>query len=134
MSKSYKLPSQFVTMCRMIVILSKPATDEDIKQASQHYPNYIKITIDMEKETVALGGEYHFDAEQQLLKLGSKQADIWGGGLELTSKCLETYAMINVRAKINPSQDICDSSIKKHFLEIAYKFLSNYAAKPQILC
>ena len=117
----------------MIVILSQPATDEDIKKASEHYPNYIKITIDLANEVVALGGEYHYDAEQVLLKQGSKQADIWGGGLELTSKCLETYAMINVRAKINPSQDICDTSIKKKFLEIAYKFLSNYAAKPPLL-
>ena len=117
----------------MIVILSQPATGEDIKKASEHYPNYIKITIDLEKEIVAIGGEYHFDAEQELLKLGSKQVDIWGGGLELTSKCLETYAMINVRAKINPSQDICDSTIKNRFLEIAYKFLKDYAAKPPTL-
>ncbi len=118
---------------RMIVILSKPATDEDIKNASEDYPNYIKITIDMAQEIVAVGGEYHYDAEQQLLNLGCKQVNIWGGGLELTSKCLETYAMINVRAKINPSQDICNPSIKEKFLNIAYKFLSDYAAKPPIL-
>ena len=117
----------------MIIILSQPAIEEDIKKASEHYPNYIKITIDLEKETVAIGGEYHFDAEQQLLKLGSKQENIWGGGLELISKTLETYAMINVRTKVNPSQDICDSTIKHRFLEIAYKFLKEYAAKPPTL-
>lgn len=117
----------------MIIILSKPATDEDIKKASQHYPDYVKITIDIKKNIVVLGGEYHFDAEQKLLEIGSKQEDIWGGGLELSTKTLETIAMINVRAKINPHQDIMNQSTKNKFLEIAYKLLQSYANEPELL-
>ena len=36
-----------------MIILSKEATAEDIKNASEHYPNYVKITIDMAQEVVA---------------------------------------------------------------------------------
>lgn len=114
----------------MILILTKPATKEDIEKASQEYKTYIKITIDIEREIVAIGGEYHFDAEQELLKSGSKQEAIWGGGLELSSKTLETLAMVNVRANNNPHQDIQNPEIKKKFLEIAYRFLASYANKP----
>ena len=117
----------------MIVVLSKPAEQEDIDKAAEEYKSYIKITIDVAKELVAIGGEYHFDAEQELLKLGSEQENIWGGGLELSSKTLETLAMINVRANNNPHQDIENKTIKKKFLEISYRFLSHYANKPSTL-
>lgn len=117
----------------MIVILKTPATDKDIKNASADYPNYVKITIDIEKEIVIIGGEYHFDAEQFLLNQGSGQKNIWGGGLDLITKEMNTIAMLNVRPKINPHQDIQNISIKKNFIKIAYKYLHKYAKKPEIL-
>ena len=117
----------------MIVILQEPAKQDDMRKAQEHYPGYAKITIDIKKEKVAIGGEYHFDAEQKLLEIGCKQDDIWGGGIELESKTIETNAMINVRAKINPHQDIQDEKIKKKFLIIAYKYLRSYANKPTVL-
>lgn len=117
----------------MIVLLTKPATKSDIKKASSDYPNYVKITIDIGNKHVVIGGEYHYDAEQLLLDNGSQQKNIWGGGLELSSRTLETIAMINVQPRKNAHQEIQDLNIKKIFLEIAYKYLSEYADKPTIL-
>jgi hypothetical protein len=117
----------------MIVILHSFPTKEQIQQAAEHYPDFIKVTIDVVQKKIAIGGEYHFDAEQILLSEGSKQDNIWGGSLDLITKQLDTYAMINVRAGINPHQDIQDLSLKKLFLSIAYETLKNYAAKPQVL-
>jgi hypothetical protein len=110
----------------MIVTLSKPATQKDIKLALQDYPNYIKITVDIEKKIVVIGGEYHYDAEKILINNGSKQENIWGGGLDLITGTLETLAMINVRSKINPHQNIADTKIKKKFLDLAYNYLKAY--------
>jgi len=117
----------------MIITLDAPALDSDIKKASGDYPNYVKITIDVVKEKVIIGGEYHFDAEQLLLNEGSNQKNIWGGGLDLITKNLETIAMINIRTRINPHQEIQNESIRKIFLTIAYKFLKKYAKKPAFL-
>lgn|SRR3972149_822847 len=117
----------------MIIFLSTLANDRDIKKASTDYPNYVKITIDIDKELVAIGGEYHADAEKKLLELGAKQKNIWGGGLDLITKELETIAMINVRARLNPHQDIQTPNIKAKFLSLAYKFLKKYAKKPTLL-
>lgn len=114
----------------MIIILNKPATSEDIQKASEEYQSYIKVTIDLKKKIVVIGGEYHYDAEQELLKTGSNQDDIWGGGLELQSKNIETFAMINVRALLNPSQDILNQQIKTQFYSLAYEYLIDFAKKP----
>jgi hypothetical protein len=110
----------------MIIILSKPATPEDIQKASEEYKNYIKVTMDIEKGIVSIGGEYHYDAEQQLLAKGSNQQDIWGGGVDLLTKSIDTNAMINVRVKQNYSTEICDETVKKRFVDLVKKYLPNY--------
>lgn len=107
----------------MIIVLEKPATVEEIKKARKDYQNYLKITLDVEKKIVAIGGEYHADAETKLLKLGCQQVDIWGGGLDLVSKKFETNAIINLRAGQNPSTEILDPRIREKFLAIVKKFL-----------
>ncbi len=112
----------------MIVFLKGKATQEDIEKASEEYKSYIKVTIDIEKEIVAIGGEYHYDAEQKMLRMGSHQKDIWGGGVDLLSKAIDTNAMINVRVRENYSTEICDESIRKKFIKITKQFLSDYVS------
>lgn len=110
----------------MIIILSKPATDEDVKKALEHYEDYIKVTIDIEQETVSIGGEYHYDSEQILLARGSKQDNIWGGGLKISTKTIRTNAMINLRTNRNASAEILDAEIREKFISILKKFLYDF--------
>lgn len=110
----------------MIVILTAKATDEDIKNSSEEYKTYIKVTMDIEKEIVALGGEYHYDAEQQLLKMGCTQTNIWGGGIDLVSKRIDTNAIINIRGKQNYSTEICDEEVKLKFIQLTKHYLESY--------
>ena len=110
----------------MIVILQKPAVDEDITKAKEEYKSYIKVTIDIEGEVVAIGGEYHFDAEQKLLAMGCRQDNIWGGGVDLVSKRVDTNAMINIRPKRNEATEIMDSNIKERFVNVVKKYLAGY--------
>ena len=112
----------------MIIVLQKgqKLTEEDFEKAEKDYKTYIKITVDIESETVALGGEYHADAEKILLEEGSKQENIWGGGVDLKSKAIFVNAMINLRPKSNYSTDILDPVARKRFLGIARKALKSY--------
>lgn len=107
----------------MIIILTKKATSQDLKKASEDYKTYIKITIDIVKEIVAIGGEYHADAEKLLLAQGSSQKNIWGGGLDLVLKRFETNAMINLRPQQNSSTEILDEKIRAKFLKICHKMI-----------
>lgn len=106
----------------MIIILTKKATSKDLKKASLDYKTYIKITLDIEKETVAIGGEYHADAEKLLLAQGCLQKNIWGGGLDMQSKEIQFSALINIRST-NSSMEILDEKIRKKFLKICKKML-----------
>jgi len=103
-----------------VVIINKKPTSEDIKKSLEDYPSYIKITIDVKQVIIAMGGEYHADAEEILIqKYNSKQKDIWGGGYDLKSKQFETNAMINMRPfHENSSMEILDPIIRKKFLQI----------------
>lgn len=112
----------------MIILLDKPATEDDIKNASEEYTDYIKITIDVENERVAIGGQYHTDAEKELLKSGSRQENIWGGGLDLITKSFETNAMVNIRPLSNANPEILNEKARALFLSIAKKFLTNYGS------
>ncbi len=112
----------------MIVILEQKQklTKADFAKAKQDYETYIKITIDIERKVVALGGEYHADAEKLLLDSGSKQDDIWGGGINLNTKEFEANAMVNIRVGKNDTIEILDEKIKSVFLQIAKEVLKEH--------
>jgi hypothetical protein len=110
----------------MVIILQGPATQDDIEKASQEYKTYIKVTMDVASGVVAIGGEYHYDAEQELLKHGCQQQTIWGGGVDLVAKRIDFNAMINIRSGVNYSTEICDEEVKQTFSSLVKKYLSNY--------
>ena len=101
-----------------IIIVDHKLTANDIKIAREDHDTHIKITIDIFKETVLIGGELHYDAEQILInKHGSRQQNIWGGGYDLVAKKIRTEAMINLRGN-NDSTEILDSVARKKFVSL----------------
>lgn len=109
-----------------IVLVYDKVSKEDFEKAREDYENYIKITLDLKKEIVALGGEYHADAEQLLLAQGSKQKDIWGGGVNLEERRIETNAIINLRPRQNESTEILGKEVREKFIKIVKKVLKDY--------
>lgn len=109
-----------------IVLVKNKLLAKDFQKARKDYQSYVKITVDLEKKIVTLGGEYHADAEKLLLEQGSKQENIWGGGLNLETGNFETNAIINLRAGRNDSPEILDPLVRKNFLALAKKILKEY--------
>lgn len=109
-----------------IVLIKNKLSEKDFQKAKEDYKGYVKITADLEKKVVALGGEYHADAEKLLLEQGSKQENIWGGGLNLETGSFETNAIINLRPGQNDSPEILDPLKRKKFLTLAEKVLKDY--------
>lgn len=108
-----------------VVILENKLTEEDVKKAREEYDSVIKITIDIEQEIVAIGGEYHADAERIMYeKFGSKNSNLWGGAYDLTEKVLTVHAMINRKPNLdNNSPDILDPKTRKKFVLLAEKIV-----------
>lgn len=108
----------------MLLIIYKKATSAEIANMSKDYEGYIKLVVDVEKKILAGGGEKHFDAEQKLLKEGSKQENLWGGGIDWDTKEIDYNSMINLRpGQNNPSRDIMSADIREKFDLIVKKLL-----------
>ncbi|MDO8452279.1 MAG: DUF5674 family protein [bacterium] len=102
-----------------LVIVDHKLTKEDIKASREDYSEYIKITADLEKEIVIIGGEYHADAEKLMVeKFDSKNTAIWGGGYNIITRGYEVNAMLNLKPLTNDSLEILDPKVRNRFLEV----------------
>jgi len=89
---------------------------EIARLAQAGFGDMVKAVVDVERRTMAIGGELHSDEEAALLDDGSKQSDLWGINLypgEPGEGFIEFDSMINVRpAQGNPSRDVMDASTR----------------------
>ncbi|MCL4417200.1 MAG: DUF5674 family protein [Patescibacteria group bacterium] len=108
----------------MLLIIKKRATKKDVQKIAEDFEGYIKVVVDVEKGILTGGGERHFDGEQKLLREGSKQENLWGGGFDLETKEIDYNSIINLRPnQNNPSRDILSERIRKKFDKIVKKLL-----------
>ena len=73
------------------------------KLAKNDLGEMIKAVVDVKKGIIAIGGEWHSDAEEILLKDGSLQSDLWGINLypfRSQEQIIEFSSLINIRPKI----------------------------------
>ena len=107
----------------MIITKSKPFTKEEIKKLSEQFEFYIKTVIDVNKKICSAGADRHFESEKILLEKGSKQSDLWGGGIDLETKIVDCNSFINIRpTDKNTSNEIQDLKIRKKFEDLSKYF------------
>ena len=99
----------------MIINKSTPYTKEEINKLREQFDPYIKTVVDLEKKICSAGCDRHFESEKILLEQNSKQEDIWGGGVDLDTKEIDFNSFINIRPKINQSNDILDEKRRKQY-------------------
>lgn len=110
----------------MLLIIKKRATAQEIKEVQEDFNGYIKLVVDVERGILTGGGERHFEGEQKLLEDGSKQSNLWGGGIDWTTREIDYNSMINLRPnQDNPSRDIMSTVIRKKFDTIVKELLLN---------
>ncbi|MBI3109636.1 hypothetical protein HYZ06_01205 [Candidatus Daviesbacteria bacterium] len=85
---------------------------------------YIKVVVDVELKILAAGGLRHVEGEELLLKTGSMQENLWGGGLDLATGEIDFDSMINIRTNQgNPSREVLSQNIRKKMEEIIRRLL-----------
>ena len=104
-------------------IISSISVVEIKEMASKMFGELVKADVDVAKRMVIVDMPMHYDGEQELLKQGSKQSDIWGINLHPddygTDSFIEFDSMINIRpSQGNPSKDILDSDVRSKIIEI----------------
>ena len=103
-------------------------TPEEIKLLTQEYPQYIKLSADIEQQILYGGSRLHYDCEQLLInKHNSKSENIWSGGVNLITKKIEFTAVANIKPSANNSSlEILDPQNREKFKKIVKKFFPNY--------
>ena len=107
----------------MIITTSEPFSKGDIEKLKEEFDVYIKTVIDVTKNKCSAGMDRHFEGEEILLIQGSKQSDIWGGGIDLETKTIDFNSFINIRPNDNnTSNEIQNPEIRKIYEEITRFF------------
>lgn len=88
-----------------IIIVEETVPIAELEKISkEYYAPMIKGVVDIEREVVAFGGEYHIDANQRLIELGHEQKNIWGFNVHLEKpydQWIEYTSLINIRPQAN---------------------------------
>lgn len=107
----------------MILTKIEPYSGEEIEKLREQFDVYIKAVIDVKKKVCSAGCDRHFESEQILLEQGSKQSDLWGGGVDLVTKDIDFNSFINIRPNDNnTSNEIQDSAVRKRFEDLMKHF------------
>jgi len=115
-------------MEQVIVIPSERLRLPDLERfRNAPFEKMIKFAVDVRLRKIALGGEMHADAEEELIRGGSDQADIWGGNLwpwEQPAR-IEYISLINIRPAVdNRSMEIRLEHIRAALENIIHEWVA----------
>jgi len=85
------------------ILRNKKVTKRELEDlAKEFYVEMVKGVADIERGIIALGGEWHMDANQVLIEDGSNQENLWGFNIYLNKskkEMLEYNSLINIRPR-----------------------------------
>lgn len=114
----------------MIITKSTPFTKKEIELLKEQFDSYIKTVIDIEKNICSAGADRHFESERILLDQGSRQSNIWGGGIDIDTKDIDFNSFINIRpTDNNPANEILDGKNRKKYYELTKFFFREIYGK-----
>ena len=107
-----------------IKIIKEKISKEELKKiAKENYGHMVKGVVDVEKKIIALGGEFHSDANEVLMGgEGSLQNNVWGFNIYIEKpkeERIEFVSLINIRpADNNFDMEVQDKELKKKIKKI----------------
>jgi len=112
-----------------IKIIDKKISEPELREiAKDFYVEMVKGVVDIKNEIIAIGGEYHMDANVTLIDNGSKQQDIWGFNWYFNKsddERIEYISLINIRPmQGNRVMEVQDLFLRDKMKSIILKYLS----------
>lgn len=113
----------------LIKIIDKKISEDELREiAKEFYIDMIKGVVDVERGILAMGGEYHIDANIVLIENGSRQQNIWGFNWYFDragDERVEYVSLINIRpAQGNRAMEVQDAPLRDIMKTIILKYLS----------
>ena len=108
----------------MVIILKNKIDEETLKKVAEELDGYVKFVVDIEEGILTAGGTRHVMGEEMLLKNGSLQKNLWGGGIDLETDGMDFDSMINIRpSQGNSSREVLDKNIRDKMEKIVRRIL-----------
>ena len=103
-------------------ILEKPISITDVRKiAEEDYGTMIKGTVDIFKNIVAIGGDYHMETCELLVEKGSNHNNVWGFNIRFDDgdeASLEFDSLVNIKPALgNKSRSVENPEIIKRYGE-----------------
>lgn len=100
-----------------IQIITDSISLSDLQEiGKEFYSTMVKGVVDIEDKVIAVGGEYHMDANTILLENGSEQQNIWGFNIYFDKPkdtWIEYTSLINIRPTANNNDmEVLDVTIR----------------------
>ena len=106
----------------MKIIKSKIKIKELNMMSEKMFDNLVKAVVDIEKEIMAVDASMHADEEAELLKIGSKQTNLWGINFypkKHQKDFIEFDSIINLRpGQNNRSRGVDNPKIRQKIIKI----------------
>lgn len=101
-----------------ILVVREPVNEEMLTAlAKEWHHTLVKGVADIKTGLVALGGEWHMDANSKLIEEGSEQQNLWGFNVypkEKGDAAIEYNSLINIRpTQGNRSMEITSEETRK---------------------
>jgi hypothetical protein len=109
-----------------IRIIRDQISENDLRAlAKEFYGHMVKGVVDLDREIIAFGGEFHADANTILISDGSQQLDVWGFNWYFDvpdEEKIEYTSLINIRPhQGNRQMEIVDEAIREKVKVIVLK-------------
>ena len=106
-----------------ILMVREPITLADLEPlAKAWHGTLVKGAADCRRRVIALGGDWHMDANTALIADGSHQEDVWGFNIypaERGADAIEYISLINIRpAQGNKAMELGDEMLRTKIREI----------------
>jgi hypothetical protein len=108
----------------MLLIVRQKADEETLKKVAEDIDGYVKVVVDVRRKILSAGGKAHVDGEELMLQDGSKQSDLWGGGIDFETGEIDFDSVINLRpGQGNSSREVLDKVVRQQMEIIIHALL-----------
>ena len=110
------------------MIIKNKISKEELENIFENsFKTMAKIVVDVERNILSLGYEFHIDCAEELVDDGSLQKNLWGANLYRHNFSLDFVSLINIKPmEGSRSMEIQDPVIKRKDEEIIKKLLCNW--------
>ena len=111
-----------------ILIAREPISEETLRALAEAWHcTLVKGVADIERGCIALGGEWHMDANNRLIGDGSHQEHLWGFNIypkEKGGAAIEYISLINIRpAQGNRGMEIASEETREAMRRIVARII-----------